>query len=264
MSVISIEITATQGSAPRDAGTVMCVTAHGSEGTIGGGALEHRAIATARRMLVEAQACFEETLPLGPGLGQCCGGAVSLRYSRGRKPADAVRAKRIDPALVRGHGGDLWLWGAGHVGRAVVRSLAPTQAFDITWIDSAADRFPQQVPRAVATIPTADMPRLATHAPRAAHHLIFTYSHDIDLALCAALLKRGFASCGLIGSATKWARFKKRLRGMHLDPQRITCPIGDPAEGKHPDEIAHSTATALLRMTRNVADSAPQKQVALG
>jgi xanthine dehydrogenase accessory factor len=90
------------------------------------------------------------------------------------------------------------------------------------------------------------MPLLVAHAPENAHHLIFTYSHEIDLALCAALLKRGAASIGLIGSETKRARFAKRLRAMNLDPAHIICPIGDKSLGKRPDEIAHGTLCALL------------------
>lgn len=260
--MISVEIIATRGSAPREAGTVMCVTPEGIAGTIGGGSLEHHAIETARRMLADGAEAFEETLPLGPGLGQCCGGAVSLRFSRDAKAPDAPLPLSLDPALLGGHRGSLWLWGAGHVGRAVVRCLAPTDAFDITWVDTARARFPAKVPPAVTVLPSADMPRLATHAPRDAHHLIFTYAHDIDLALCAALLRRGFASCGLIGSATKWARFQKRLRAMQLDPNAITCPIGEPVQGKHPDRIAHSTATALLRRRAKVTDSARRHETA--
>ncbi|MFC6588613.1 XdhC family protein [Sulfitobacter pacificus] len=94
------------------------------------------------------------------------------------------------------------------------------------------------------------MPRLAAHAPQDAHHLIFTYAHDIDLALCAALLKRGTASIGLIGSATKWARFRKRLIATGLDPAPVTCPIGDKALGKSPDQIAKGVIKALLVSTQ--------------
>lgn len=262
--MISVEIIATQGSAPREAGTVMCVGAEEIRGTIGGGALEHRAIARARIMLETGAPGFEETLPLGPGLRQCCGGAVTLRYAYGARPVDDVRRLTIDPALIpAAAGGPLWIWGAGHVGRAVVRALAPLDVFDLTWIDDAPDRFPDDVPATVTAIPAADMPRLAAHAPRQAHHLVFTYSHDIDLALCAALLRRGFGSCGLIGSATKWARFRKRLKAMQLDPFAITCPIGDPAAGKHPDVIAHTTALALLRQGVMLDDSTRRNHAAL-
>lgn len=245
-----VEVTGTRGSTPRDAGTAMKVTADGTEGTIGGGALEHRAIALARRMLAAGDGERTETWPLGPGLGQCCGGSVTLRFTRAHRAVDGV------PLIVhrlaagpRPHPLHLWLWGAGHVGRAVVRAAHP-HAARITWLDTAADRFPDWAPRRARVVPGADLPLLAARAPVDAHHLIMTYSHDIDLALCDALLRRGFASCGLIGSDTKWARFRGRLRQLgHAEAQisRIVCPIGDKALGKHPEAIAEGTVAALLR-----------------
>ncbi|MGJ8544726.1 MAG: xanthine dehydrogenase accessory protein XdhC [Sulfitobacter sp.] len=244
MSAIYVQITATRGSAPRDAGTVMKVTQGGFEGTIGGGALEFQAIAKAREMLRSGEAQHSQTIPLGPRLGQCCGGAVSLRFSREASPPDAL-SQVVHPMCTLRAPMALWIWGAGHVGRAVVAQAAPTRAFDITWIDSAPDRFPADAPEDVTLLPAAEMPRAAALAPRDAHHLILTYSHEIDLALCAALLARGFASCGLIGSATKKGRFAKRLAQMGLDMGPITCPIGDRSLGKHPAMIAAGTIRAL-------------------
>lgn len=241
---IYIEITATRGSTPRDAGTAMKVTASQSQGTIGGGALEHQAIATARRMLQDGSVELSQTLPLGPNLGQCCGGAVTLRFARDARTTDPEIPPALPPVL-HSEPQDLWLWGAGHVGRAIVAN-SPKGAFHITWVDQSADRFPAHIPSGVSPLPAADMPRLATRAPLTAHHLIFTYSHDIDLALCAALLDRTAASIGLIGSDTKWARFRKRLRAAGRDPAPIICPIGDKSLGKTPDAIAKGCVSRLL------------------
>ncbi len=255
MTAVYVEITATRGSTPRDAGTAMMVTAHGTDGTIGGGALELRAIETARRMLAQESEDREETIPLGPGLGQCCGGAVSLLFTRQQRAVDQIHPVTLadaDPATAI----PLWVWGAGHVGRAVVRHAAATGAFDITWIDTATERFPEAVPAGVTTLRAAAMPALARRAPASAHHLILTYSHDIDLALCAALLEHKAASIGLIGSDTKWARFSRRLKAMHLDPTAITCPIGDKSLGKHPDAIAQSTVRSLLPISLPIRTSA--------
>jgi xanthine dehydrogenase accessory factor len=244
MSAIWVEIEEVRGSAPRDAGTVMQVRAKDTVGTIGGGALEHRAIATARRMLAQGDDTHVETVPLGPGLGQCCGGSVRLLFTTQVRTSEPEPVLPLTvPALLRPL--PLWLWGAGHVGRAVVRA-APPQAFDITWADTGPDRFPARVPAHVTTLPARDLAMLAMRAPEGAHHLIFTYSHDIDLALCAALLGTRAASIGLIGSKTKWARFSGRLLAMGLDPTPITCPIGDRQLGKTPAAIAHGTLAALL------------------
>lgn len=253
MSVLWVEITATRGSTPRDAGTAMMVTENGIKGTIGGGALEFQAIENARRMLAAGKTEKVQTLPLGPGLGQCCGGAVTLHYGKAQRATDMDHF--VIDQVVRNppHPRHLWIWGAGHVGRAVVHA-APPQAFRITWIDSSLDRFPRgaqwpdqkHFPKGPTILPAADMPLLARRAARHADHLIFTYSHDIDLALCAALLKRGVRSIGLIGSDTKWVRFSKRLRAMGLDPAPITCPIGDKSLGKRPDQIAQGVVAHLM------------------
>lgn len=236
MTAIRVTIARSQGSAPRDAGTAMLVFANRIEGTIGGGALEWDAMAHARAMLAEGRQRDERRVPLGPALGQCCGGAVTLLF----EAADTLPEMAGDP---------LWIWGAGHVGRALVAVLSPLPEVSITWIDTEQGRFPDTVAPAVRPIVAADPPRLMPHAPAQAHHLILTYSHEIDLALCHAALSHGFAGCGLIGSATKWARFQTRLCDLGHPPaqiSRIACPIGDPSLGKHPQAIAVGVAARLL------------------
>lgn len=252
MSAIYVQITATRGSAPRDAGTAMKVTATGLDGTIGGGALEFQAIARARAMLSKGETRFAETLPLGPNLGQCCGGAVSLSYTDVPSPTDRMEVTVERLFREQPQPRNLWLWGAGHVGRAVV-AACPKDAFRITWVDDARNRFPARIPQGVNALPAAEMPLLARRAERQADHLIFTYSHDIDLALCAALLKREVRSIGLIGSDTKWARFAKRLGAMGLDPTPITCPIGDKSLGKAPAQIANGVVRSLLATPKSKA-----------
>ncbi|MFC6583466.1 XdhC family protein [Sulfitobacter aestuariivivens] len=142
MSVIYVQILETKGSAPRDAGTVMEVRTERTDGTIGGGALEHQAIATARTLMREKRDTLTQTIPLGPGLGQCCGGSVRLLFTRQPRIAEPDPSFRID-----GPSPDspvpLWLWGAGHVGRAVV-DAAPARSFDVVWVDDARERFPRK------------------------------------------------------------------------------------------------------------------------
>ena len=143
----------------------------------------------------------------------------------------------------------LWIWGAGHVGRALVDVLAPLPGLAISWVDTGVDRFPETIQANVRVLPVADPARAVALAPPDADHLILTYSHALDLELCHRLLSHGFAACGLIGSATKWARFRSRLAALgHSAPAiaRIDCPIGNPALGKHPQAIAISVAGALL------------------
>ncbi|MGB3555928.1 MAG: xanthine dehydrogenase accessory protein XdhC, partial [Jannaschia sp.] len=198
-------------------------------------------------------------------LGQCCGGAVILVIERLEAVPDLPWLRRVEgeappPTGTRTglQGGWLreeaddpdrpvWIWGAGHVGLAIARVLAPLPGLAPTVLDTP-ERMPA-LPDGATPLAVADMPRAMAHAPRGAAHLILTYSHQIDLALCHAALTRGFASCGLIGSATKWARFRTRLAALgHASAtlDRIDCPIGDPALGKHPQAIAVGVAAGLL------------------
>ena len=145
---------------------------------------------------------------------------------------------------------EVWVWGAGHVGRALVAVLAPIPGVRITWVDVAADRFPGVIPDRVTAVPAADAAALVGHAPKRAEHLVLTYSHALDLDLCHRLLGHEFGRCGLIGSATKWARFRSRLAALGHSAAaiaRIDCPIGEPAFGKHPQAIAIGVAAAFLR-----------------
>ena len=230
---IRITVTKTAGSAPRDEGTRMLVWPDRISGTIGGGALEWDAISQARQMIADGRQTHVQRIPLGPGLGQCCGGAVTLLWEL----ADEFDTHPTRP---------LWIYGAGHVGRAIVNVMAPLPDFDITWVDTDADRFPETV---VTTLVAKDPAQVVKHAPDNAEHLVLTYSHDIDLAICHAVLSRPFAHAGLIGSATKWARFKSRLTVLGHDGaqiSRIACPIGDPTLGKHPAALALGVATAMI------------------
>lgn len=283
--VARVVIAAHDGSSPREVGAAMLVWAGGAQGTIGGGALEWQAMARARAMLAAGGARLDRE-PLGPALGQCCGGAVTLltevhdarsvaalegtqivarpvvpaamplavtrllaqARNAGRVPvAQFVQGWMVEPvARPERH---LWIWGAGHVGRALVAVLAPLPGLALTWVDTARERFPDDIPAGVTPI-WAEAPQgLVPHVPKEAEHLIVTYSHALDLELCHRLLGRGFGFLGLIGSATKWARFRSRLAALgHTAAQisRITCPIGDTGLGKHPQAIAIGVAVQLL------------------
>ncbi len=278
-----IVIAAHVGSAPRGAGTSMLVWASGQSGTIGGGALEFAAVTAARALLPAADARVQR-VSLGPDLGQCCGGAVTLvtevfsaatmpnpstAFARSldatpmplsiRRDLDRARAQGLAPKITLTQGWliepmatparPLWIWGAGHVGRALIDVLAPLPNLAITWVDIAADRFPPTPPEGVTALPVPDPSDAVRLAPPHADHLILTYSHALDLALCHALLTHGFDSCGLIGSATKWARFRSRLAALGHTPAaiaRIRCPIGQTDLGKHPQAIAIGVAAQIL------------------
>ncbi len=275
--VVRILVVGVAGSVPREAGTSMLVWDDGEEGSIGGGELENRAVRDARALLRNAAGPVVRAVPLGPALGQCCGGSVTLAWERfdgASLPSALPYARPVDgtaraaspvnlrpgapPLLQEGWlveaapepGRPLWVWGAGHVGRAIVSVLAPWPGVAITWVDLGRDRFPDIVPKSVTVLPAAEPAVLVPFAPRDADHLILTRSHELDLQLCHGLLGHGFASLGLIGSQTKLARFRSRLGQLgHSSAQisRIACPMGDPTLGKHPQAIAVGVAAALIR-----------------
>jgi xanthine dehydrogenase accessory factor len=171
-----------------------------------------------------------------------------------RPAAGLVAGWLVEPVLEAER--QVWVWGAGHVGRALVGVLAPLPGIAVTWVDVAAERFPDVVPEGVTVVPASDPAVLADHAPVEAEHVILTYSHALDLELCHRLLRRGFGSVGLIGSATKWARFRSRLGALGHEAQaiaRIRCPIGDPALGKHPQAIAVGVVAEMLRAPKTAA-----------
>lgn len=278
----------TRGSSPRDAGTDMWVTPDGQVGTIGGGQLEFSACNTARAAINSDKTRWTSTHALGPDMGQCCGGYVILGFEifdaaslpdpdqdlfiRSFDPTQTVdpdiqswRAQYLALGQTNGFlfrdnvvidslhriARPLWIWGAGHVGRAMVDILSPLPEFNITWIDTDRSRYPSDIPEAVDIFYAPNCYDLAKHAPQQANHLILTYSHHLDLMICDAVLRRSFNYAGLIGSNTKWARFRSRLAKMGHKPaeiQRITCPIGRRDFGKHPFAIAIGMANCLLEM----------------
>ncbi len=308
--VARVVIAGHDGSSPREVGASMMVWEGGASGTIGGGALEWEALARARAVLAASttsppaplrggeggsggaprslgrgaggRGSSIERVALGPSLGQCCGGAVTVLTEVyhavpevvagvvARGPGEMPLAVKRLLARARGEGvlpaagmvqgwfvepvaraeRQVWVWGAGHVGRALVGVLAPLPGVAITWVDVGVERFPNLVPEDVRVLPVPAPEAAVGLAPVEAEHLVLTYSHALDLELCHRLLGHGFARCGLIGSATKWARFRSRLAALGHSAEavaRIRCPIGDPSLGKHPQAIAVGVAAEFLR-----------------
>jgi xanthine dehydrogenase accessory factor len=254
---VVVSVLAHRGSVPREAGTRLLVARDGTlAGTVGGGHLELRAIEAARAWLdrgADARTPLEEDLPLGPALGQCCGGRVRLRWAV--LDAAALSAWTVPDARWR-----VQLHGAGHVARALGAVLAPLDV-ELDWVDGREDGFDALpfTPPAHWTLRTSEDPvaEVAEAAPGTVF-LVMTHRHDLDLRLVQAQLARGDARLvGLIGSATKRARFLHRLEAAGLGPRaqaQLACPLGLPGlEGKAPGEIAIAVAAQLLALPPWVA-----------
>lgn len=285
-----VSLVTTEGSSPREAGARMVVRPSGDfHGSIGGGELEWRALAEARMALHAGRgAARRRVVALGPELAQCCGGRVEWRIETfdardlealapllaaeragafavvARTLADGRVARSIADEAAGGEpltagawrerfGADanaLYLFGAGHVGRALTLALAPLP-FALRWIDSRADAFPAWAPPNATLVHARDPPTELAGAPDGALIVVMTHSHPLDLAIVAEALRQDrFAYVGLIGSQTKRARFVGQLRAADYTEAaiaKLVCPIGLPGVvGKEPAVIAASVAAQLL------------------
>lgn len=244
-AAVVVEVLNHQGSVPREAGTRMLVSALEVLGTIGGGHLELRAIVDARALLAGQGVARLQRIALGPSLGQCCGGVLQLAFT---PLADAYPAQWSD-AAPRFH---LQLYGAGHVGRAIVRLLSSI-ACRVQWIDERDSEFPAEaLPPHIERVCVEPVEGEVVNAAPGSFYLVLTHSHDLDLAISHAVLKRGdFGWFGLIGSQTKRARFEHRLLDRGVDAAllaRMQCPIGVPGiRGKEPEVIALAVVAQLLQ-----------------
>ena len=310
---VLITVAKVDGSVPREPGARMLVDAGGQWGTVGGGHLELRGVETARAMLASGETRRLERFPLGPSLGQCCGGVVHLAFEladrdhcaelAARGHEDCWRVVALDgepdlaivdalghniqrkggryPDFVRSGGtrvllddaGRRWLvdhvpaprahvmlFGAGHVGAAVVRLLADLPC-RVTWVDEREDLFPPVLPANVVAEAT-DLPEaVVREAPAGTSFLVMTHNHALDQRLTEAILRRPAHQdwFGLIGSDTKRKQFEHRLRDRGISRARLddmVCPIGVPGiKGKEPAVIAVAVVAQLLMVWEAAAQA---------
>jgi xanthine dehydrogenase accessory factor len=235
---VLLTIIGVHGSAPRNSGTKMVVTAKSTYDTIGGGHLEFKSIALAHQLLAdEDKNQHIEHFSLGATLGQCCGGDCTVLFE------SFVACKT-----------QIMLFGAGHVGKALTTILADLPC-QVKWVDNREEQFPVQMlvnpPHNVECIVSeSPVDEIAT-MPAGSFFIIMTHNHQLDFELCQALLKRSdFAYAGLIGSDTKWKRFQHRLKHREFSQEvinQLNCPIGlSEVPGKRPMEVAVSIAAEVI------------------
>ncbi|TNF60488.1 MAG: xanthine dehydrogenase accessory protein XdhC [Burkholderiales bacterium] len=251
---VLVQVAATSGSAPREPGAWMLVFARDQAGTVGGGQVEWDCLRQARQQLAQAvaggrAAPWRHRVALGPGLGQCCGGSMELVFEP-VGAADMARLRDRLPARRR----PLALFGGGHVGQAIVRAVRDLP-FDLTWIDSRDEIFPPALQAGVCCEHSDPVHRAVDHLAPGSLVLVMSFSHAEDLDIVARCLDRRRSAqdlpfVGLIGSRTKWAVFRRRLRERGYPDDEldgITCPIGLPGiRGKEPAVIAAGVAAQLL------------------
>lgn len=262
LGVASVKLTKVRGSSPREAGTEMFVAPGETFGTIGGGQLEYMMIDEARMMLAKGIARAVKDVPLGPEIGQCCGGRVEVEIARmttaDRKDA-LTRAEADARALPH-----VYVMGAGHVGRALAGLLAQMPVRTVL-VDTRAEEMAlcaAPVEKRHTALPEAEI----TSAPAGSAFVVLTHDHALDFLLTAEALARSDAAyVGMIGSATKRARFRTWCRdhGGGQETHALTCPIGAGGNAdKRPEIIAAFVAAeimaALTDQHRNTAPEAAE------
>lgn len=248
-AVALVEVTSAKGSTPREEGAWMLVSPDAIFGTIGGGQLEFMAIDAARTLLAGEGSCHMLDIPLGPEIGQCCGGRVEIAISI----ADAVKRNELlrnakDEDAARPH---VYLFGGGHVGRALsaALSLLPLNVMVVETREDALADMPQGVVTRLTPVPEESV----RDAPSGSAFIVLTHDHALDFLIVAEALKREDAAyVGMIGSRTK----KETLRRWYLKEAegderlfaRVLCPIGgSDVDDKRPAIIAALVAAEVLR-----------------
>jgi len=259
---VLVTVTGVRGSAPRAAGTPMIVFDSGFAGTIGGGALEFEATGRARELSADSVTeTLNENWILGPDIGQCCGGSVDVHFER-MKEADFDQIQSADEV----HQDTLpqvYVFGAGHVGQAVAHATMHLPV-RLTCVDERISLLQLVEPVARTRLtenPVAEMAAI----PARALVFVMSHSHAIDFDLCQAALERDdLPFVGLIGSATKRARFRQRLTAAGFSERqlsRLISPIGIAGiAGKEPSVIGVSVAAQILQVVeKQAADTRSDK-----
>ncbi len=226
------------GSTPRNSGTKMVITHDDIFDTIGGGHLEHKVIKHAHQLLTSGEACQQlERFQLGAQLGQCCGGDANVLFE-----------------CFSASGANIILFGAGHVGKALIPILAGLPC-SITWVDNRAEQFPDDVNRYsnVTAVVSENPEEEVAFMPANSYYIVMTHNHQLDFDISHHILKRAdFAYSGLIASDTKWRRFQQRFQHRDIDKslvERMNCPIGlAEVQGKLPMEVAVSVAGEIIQL----------------
>lgn len=255
---VLVTVQAHRGSVPREAGAWMAVFAGSTQGSIGGGHLEWQAIDQARELLTRQSGASARRYALGPSLGQCCGGEVTLQF----EAVSATDLPRLRQHLAAQQA--LWppvaLFGGGHVARALVQLLGRLP-FLVHWVDSRDGIFPDTLPAHVHAEHSDPVQRAVAGLAPGSRVLIMSFSHaeDLDVVVACLLRQRSrgdLSFIGLIGSRSKWATFSHRLaeRGFsEMELAQVTCPIGVAGiAGKTPEVIAIAVAAQLLQLNSTV------------
>jgi xanthine dehydrogenase accessory factor len=244
--VVEVRVSRARGSTPRETGAVMHVSAGAVRGTIGGGQLEYMAIDEARALMAQGADRRVMDIPLGPEIGQCCGGRVEITLARMDAAARAAALAKAEAE--HADAPHVLIFGAGHVGRALAQALAflPLRTRLIDQRHEELGRATADVERIHTPLPEAEI----ANVPPGSAFVVTTHEHSLDFLISAEALARGDAAyVGMIGSKTKRVSFERWCRGEGRDiaTAALVCPIGAAGAGdKRPEVIAAFVAAEIL------------------
>ena len=245
--LIKAKIINVKGSAPNKVNDLMLITPKKIFGTIGGGNLEFLVIKESILMLKNKLKRKKLNIPLGPGIGQCCGGYVELILTLHKHSIAAL----INEKSVKNNKNELYIFGAGHIGQALIDKIENIN-FNTFIIDSREEYLNMTNNKNINYLLSKKPWKIINKLKDNAYYVVLTHSHDYDLKILNEILYKKFNFVGLIGSSTKRKRFFKRLidNGHHKDTvEKIECPIGiEIGNSKDPTEIALSIITRLISL----------------
>ena len=254
--IVHVEIKEAHGSTPREAGAWMLVSETSIFRTIGGGQLENMAIEKARQLLgSHSDELVEISIPLGPDIGQCCGGKVDLSF------------KILDPTALEECAADLeqeadelpnvYIFGAGHVGNALAEVLLLLPVNPVL-IDTRSDMLalaPNQLEKRLTAMPEAEV----RGAKAGSAFVVLTHDHALDFLITREVLARNdVAYVGMIGSKTKRTSFNNWVRRetqKEVSIDRLNCPMGNSSlKDKRPEVIAALVAAQVIECLGEYAE----------
>ena len=253
--IIKAKLISTEGSVPRDTGTFMLITSKYLFGSIGGGQLEYSVIQKAKKFLNEKEIINNEiiNIPLGPSIGQCCGGYAQVKITKYDNGLQSLKNEKLKINKLD----NLYIFGAGHVGQEL-SSKSVDLDFNVHLIDSRNEYLKIQNEKEIIPIFTTFPWMIVKNLPKKSYYIVLTHSHDYDFKIINEILNLNtFQFIGLIGSKTKRKKFSNRLVklgfNLHLI-NKIECPVGlKNITSKKPGEIAISIIARLLEYRSNLS-----------
>ena len=249
--IVKGKILDVKGSSPNNIDDIILISQDTIFGTIGGGNLEYLVIDQAKKILNKKVKNKILSIPLGPGIGQCCGGYVQIELSLHKNSKNALKNESLKKNIKP----NLYIFGSGHIGQAIISKLENIN-FNTFIIDSREDYLNMTNIKDINYLLSKKPWEIVSKLDDNSYFIVLTHSHDFDLKILNAVLKKNNTFVGLIGSMTKKKRFYKRLINNGHNKsivEKIECPIGiDIGNSKDPNEIAFSIITRILFIKNNM------------